>query len=312
MDLNSFETVQRWFRTVRMGRTGSEETIRVYSHFLSRFCDFTKKDPDKLIAERKQDIKSEDETVKRRHEELLMTFIEDLEKTRKLSRKSIVLAHGAIRSFFKANYLPLMSKTPESWVERISKVPTREELRKMCEVSDTRDKAIILTLAQSGMSLEDYLALTFKTSSPQYGSIWKQLKEGRNPIHLHIIREKRKVWYDTFWARNSINALNTYVKEYELGLSDPLFDLSDRSIERIIKNAGIRAKFEAPVYPHSLRKFFNTYLKLAGVNETVVEYMMGHKLGGVRGAYFVPPVEELEKIYIKAEPYISITTEVTI
>jgi len=312
MDLNSFETVQRWFRTVRMGRTGSEETIRVYSHFLSRFCDFTKKDPDKLIAERRQDIKSEDETVKRRHEELLMAFIEDLEKTRKLSRKSIVLAHGAIRSFFKANYLPLMSKTPESWVERVSKVPTREELRKMCEVSDIRDKAIILTLAQSGMSLEDYLALTFKTSSPQYGTIWKQLKEGRSLIHLHIIREKRKVWYDSFFGKDSIQALTNYIDEYGLGSSEPLFNLTARSVERIVKNAGIKAGFETYVTPHCLRKLFSTYLKLAGVNETVVEYMMGHKLGGVRGAYFVPPVEELEKIYIKAEPYISITTEVTI
>jgi len=40
-------------------------------------------------------------------------------------------------------------------------------------------------------------------------------------------------------------------------------------------------------------------MKLAGVNEALVEMWMGHSIGVVRGAYLLPPVPELEKIYLE-------------
>ena len=43
---------------------------------------------------------------------------------------------------------------------------------------------------------------------------------------------------------------------------------------------------------HGQRKYFNTWMKLARLNETLVEYWMGHSLGKVRGAHFIPPVKE--------------------
>jgi len=42
------------------------------------------------------------------------------------------------------------------------------------------------------------------------------------------------------------------------------------------------------------------------MNETLVEFMLGHSLGRVKGAYFVPPVMELRKVYTQYYPCISI------
>jgi len=88
-----------------------------------------------------------------------------------------------------------------------------------------------------------------------------------------------------------------------------LFDVSDRTIQLKIREISMKAGVgseEVPVRPYDLRKYFNTRLKLAGLNETICEYFMGHSLGRVKGAYFVPPVMELRKVYWRYYPHISI------
>lgn len=66
---------------------------------------------------------------------------------------------------------------------------------------------------------------------------------------------------------------------------------------------------------NSFRKFFNTNLKYAGVNEAIVEMMMGHSIGRVRGAYLVTgaggsmsgmPISKLAEVYMQAYQSIDI------
>jgi hypothetical protein len=59
------------------------------------------------------------------------------------------------------------------------------------------------------------------------------------------------------------------------------------------------------LHPHQLRKFFNTTMKLAGVNDTLVEYWMGHKLPEAKAAYLVPPIEKQAEVYMRAYPQLS-------
>lgn len=48
---------------------------------------------------------------------------------------------------------------------------------------------------------------------------------------------------------------------------------------------------------HNMRKFFNSTLKNAGMDSDLVEYMMGHTLGGTKDAYFRADAEGLKKRY---------------
>jgi hypothetical protein len=61
-----------------------------------------------------------------------------------------------------------------------------------------------------------------------------------------------------------------------------------------------------PARPHALRSGFSSILKLEGVNELFVEYMMGHVIP-YNGAYFRPHPEELRKVYSEHEHALSIT-----
>ena len=65
-----------------------------------------------------------------------------------------------------------------------------------------------------------------------------------------------------------------------------------------------------------LRRSFNSLMKLAGMNEALVERMMGHSIGRVRSAYLVTgrdeqitgiPIKTLAEEYMKYYDAIDIT-----
>lgn len=290
---------------------------RVFLYYFGRFCHFAKMTPDQLIDERKRHLKSDDEFLRRKHEELAEKFSTMLRDREEASPNTVATAVAAVRSFYKANYMPLVEvSVPTPYPIREVKVPTPKELRAMVDICDDEKdiltKAWILCQAESGISNIDLHKLELKSRwchSAEFGHIREQLKNGTAPLHIHIVREKTMAsglgWYDTFFGKWAVEALKEYVD-----FSKPrLFDVSDRTIQLKLREISIKAGVgteEGPVRPYDLRKYFNTCLKLAGINETLVEYMMGHSLGRVRGAYFVPPVLELRKVYSQYYPYISI------
>jgi len=313
---SDFESSRRWMDRLKARRKGSASTQRVFFHYLARFCHFTRKNPDQLIAERRQHLKSDDDFVKRRHEEWAEKFSAHL-REKGAASNTVATAIAAVRSFYKSNYVPLVEvSVPTPYPVRQAKVPTPEELRAMVDVcedeQDTLTKAWLLCQAESGMSNVDVHKLELESRwcrSPEFGYVGEQLKNGTVPLHIHIVREKTMAsglgWYDTFFGKHAIDALKEYVD-----FSKPrLFNVSSRTIQLKLRaisiKAGIATK-EAPVRPYDLRKYFNTRLKLGGMNESLVEYLMGHSLGRVRAAYFVPPVLELRKVYAQYYSHISI------
>ena len=74
MNWENFDSTKRWMNKLKARRKGSASTQRVFLYYLARFCQFAKKDPDLLITERKQHLKADDESMMRKHEELVEKF----------------------------------------------------------------------------------------------------------------------------------------------------------------------------------------------------------------------------------------------
>lgn len=99
------------------------------------------------------------------------------------------------------------------------------------------------------------------------------------------------------------------LNEYVFWDKPKLFGVTDRHMAFMVKKIAVKAgvgSAEASIRLYSFRKFFNTYMVLAGVASSLTEYWMGHSLGRVRGAYLVPPVQEQVKVYLKVYPTIDI------
>ncbi len=303
--MSDYESVRRWLERVEAEGSGSYSTKINYVLWLEKFCSHVNMNPDKIIEVRKKDLEASDLAEKHRFEDKLLSFFNKLQREG-YKRGSAVYAFCTVCSFFRANYVPLRVNFPASWVETTFKVPSREELKAMVENAPSlQAKAWILCQAQSGISGGDLLNLPLDQVKPQ-------LDQGKHPIYIKLLRKKTKGkgptggWYETFFGRNAADALREWLPNKRKN-NGRIWDWTTlRHVERVVSESARKAGLDGRVTPHSLRKFFNTYAKIAGVNETVVEYFMGHSVGRIRATYFIPPKHELEKLYLKAEPYLSI------
>lgn len=320
LNLEVYETVQRWLNKLqaksRSLNFDKSSTKRAGLFWLKRYCKFLEANPDSLIRERMEQIQSTNMTVKRKHEELVESFIIEL-RNKKFAPNSTATAIGLVRSFYKSNFAPLVEVTSiRPFGVRPFKVPTIKDIKKMCSVADMATKAWVLAQMNSGLGNTDLLSLSVNTLSSEFGTIKTQLRKGIVPIHIEIRRQKTGERTDSFFGPNAIEALNEYLPN---GVHGRIFRMSARSVEVRVKALGIKAKVatkEVPIVAYSLRKAFNTYMKLAGINEALVERMMGHSIGRVREAYLVTgrsegifgiPISKLAEIYMQAYPTIDIT-----
>jgi len=306
--VKGFNAGRRWFESLEADKSGSLHTQILYARALKELCDYCGKNPDELIDQRKQDLKSEDEAVKRSAEEILKRFY--IHKARKTSRQTAATYHGIIRSFYKTNYYPLMTKTPKA-VERKIRPITLEDLRKMDASADERERAIIRVMKDSGISREDLHELT-------YGHVRRELEAGSQFIHLNVTRKKEGINYETYIGPNAVEALkatlNIRRNQGEI-LTDnsPLFakikgegHLTPVAISlillRLSKRTGIK------ISAHRLRKFFETYMAIGKVHPLVLKYWMGHSLGSdIEARYIIPTEPDQRALYMEAYKQIDLT-----
>lgn len=316
-----YKTVKKWLIDLEAGSSSLDfaksSTKRGGLHWLKKYCRHLKTNPDDLIRERTAQLESTNPAIKMEHEDHLKSFIVSLKREGK-APNTIATAVGMVRSFYRANNVPL-GKVRSVKIRKVRpfKVPTPKDLNKMCKVADIPTRAWICCQKDSGLGNAELISLRLSTLSSEYGTIKRQLKRGIVPIHVEIRRQKTGERTDSFFGPNAIEALNQYVNLKSRGR---IFRMSIRSVQQKVKATAIRAKVatkEVPVTPHKLRTFFNTQMKfVAQMNEALVERMMGHSIGRVKSAYLVTgrdetmsgiPISKLAEEYMKHYYAIDIT-----
>ena len=145
----------------------------------------------------------------------------------------------------------------------------------------------------------------------------------------HTLRQKTGDEIKTFFAEESITAIQAYIKHRQKGNrrhkpetitpETPAFikyvkgkptkmtrtDLSTQ-VQSAYKRIGIKH-----TSAHSLRKKLQTNLEEANVNANWIDHILGHKLINSRGAYSKPTDQKLQKAYEQAYSKIRIYPKTT-
>jgi len=305
--VKGFNAGRRWFESLEADKSGSLHTQILYARALKEFCDYCGKNPDELIEQRKQDLESKDEAVKRSAEEILKRFC--IDKANKTSKQTSATYHGVVRSFYKANYYQLMTKTPKAVKRKIPPI-TLEDLRQIDASADERERALIRFMKDSGISREDLCELT-------YGLVRRELEAGSQFIHLNVTRKKEGINYETYIGPNAVEALTATLnirKNQGEMLTDnsPLFakikgegHLTPSAISLVLLRLSKRTGID--ISPHRLRKFFETHMAIGKVHPLVLKYWMGHSLGSdIEARYIIPTEPEQRTLYIEAYKNIDI------
>jgi len=324
----NYETVRTWLTAIKSDSSTVPDDEDYESgtelHYMGYFIKFTwwlKKDPDRIIAERIKDTKSSDVRVRRRYENLVLEFSLGYKMQKKMRAASE--ARVAIKSFFYHNGVPLFIKSGKKTNRNMPKTLTIEEVRRILEFCDAREKALVLVLLQSGMRPETLVLLT-------YGHIKNDFEAGVNPVRIDLsISEVKGGYapYTAFIGKEACEALRKYLDYRCRGTkkippeiiteNSPLFRKIDsvapitcgevrQIIDKVCRAAGIKKH----VTPYTFRRTCQTRMEYAGVSGNWVDRLMGHIPRGAQGAAYSGPGELLREAYLKAEPFISVSEPV--
>jgi integrase len=186
-----------------------------------------------------------------------------------------------------------------AWTVYYDRAPSREEIQKVLNVADLRERVIITALSVSGIRLGTLLKL-------QYRHVKHDLEHEIIPIHMHIeatVTKGKRRSYDTFLNEEAAEYLKAYIDSRKKGSKKiPPEQIHDESplirtnrckevrtvarqsitirIHDLFVKAGILEKNSSrrsyEVRAHSLRKFFRTQMASLNVDRDYIDYMMGH------------------------------------
>ncbi len=350
MDINQLSKdsyILEWFANIE----AAKNTQRNFLRGMELYTEFVNKTPAELIEEAEQEILSGTLMRKRKIREYLLTFREWL-KTQEYAPKTINGFLIAARSFYKSYDIDIPSINFKKQFKAVATEQNsirleKEQIQEMLKYANVRNKAIILTLASSGLAQSDLLELKISDFKKGYDE-----KTGITTLPLRRI--KTKVDFITFLTpeaslavKDYINSRNRKPKEEYTSHKDMMdafekrrvrsdhdylfckHDVPDRYLktlsekDRKLNASGLMDMFRETAKKagldtkpgqwqicraHNLRKFFDSALLNNGADSFFVEYLMGHTISESKAAYYKGDPAKLKERYMRYMPYLTLTS----
>jgi len=281
--------VKQWFEIIRNKRT-QENYRREFPRFLNFVHQSIEhKTPSQIIESRIEQLRSPDMNIKRYWEDVVIKYMHSLEE-RGYRKNTITTYLRTVLSFFSHAHVRLQYARKEllgaiepSESEKIIKewIPSNEDLRILYRVSQSsRDKAILLTLYQSGLSPIDVCALKI-----QHLKLYDENGNWKVDKHQYLIklREKTNIRQQTFLSIEMLDELKIYLQSRGYPKAGPLFvsvhnkRLTPRDINDIVKGIVERAFPKREGWKtKNLRDGFMNALVKAKIPTEIKNVFVGH------------------------------------
>ena len=311
----------------------AERTKYGYAVVMKTYCGFRNKTPLELLTEAEEDSKKtfKEKTVK--HE--LLQFRTHL-KEAGVSEVTIKTYIAAIQSFFKAHSVLLPELKNGRVVSTNQKDEyDREKVKQLIDVCTPREKAVFLTMFQTGLASNEASNLKVRDL--------KAVKE--NITILKLQRQKSGEFFTCFIGRDGRKAIDDYLRLRNEGNlipwrpdisklarvkddNDYVFvtwdarkhrwgKVAPHHISRYMMQACQKLGWEVkngaikrynPNRPHALRASFATICINQGrIPKFFVDHMLGHALSPEDKAYFTAQKDKLFEYYKEAEHLLSVS-----
>lgn len=238
-------------------------------------------------------------------------FLVYLEKEFKNSHRSINRKISALRSLWK--YLAISGHTKNNPFAGLSLSKTEKKLPKYIEPEELkkimnydydykmgiRDKCIIEMLFSTGIRVSELSELKINNVDTYKNEIVIKGKGGKERIVI-IGKYAKNSFFD--YLKNLRSTLKNKSSKNYVFLNYRGERLSERSIQRILKETSIKCGLNRDVTPHMLRHTFATELLNGGADLRVVQELLGHSDISTTQIYTHISQEQLSKTYKKAHP----------
>lgn len=290
-------------RHLLFNRTGSQLSLYSYISQFQRFCSWIRAEPDQLVnrcRNRNGDPNPKEIAIMTKALEKYIDYL----RADNIASSTIRRRLKAITRVFRLNGVELrLPYGIVAWTVNEDRAPSREEIQKILDLADLRERVIITILAVSGLRVGTLLKL-------QYRHVKHDLERGIIPIHVHVeatVTKGKRCSYDTFLNEEASECLRTYIDSRKKGTwKIPPEQIQDESpliranhcrqvktasricihdiIHDLYVKAGILESADAGYCPgkryqlktHSFRKFFRTQMASLDVDRDYIDFMMGH------------------------------------
>jgi integrase len=320
--MQKFDSVIEWLEFCK-----TEKTRLLYGLGLQKFCNFHRITPDSIRGMQPDGLKR-----------LIIEYVVFMKKNAKnhagkprpgeISINSIPHYMAGIQSFAEHLEIPLpWKKIRKSFPDQVAndfRSYTREEIAKLLEIAGLRERVIILVSISSGLRVGALPDLKVKHVI--------RIPEAPELAFLRIYGNSKKDRYLSLLTPEALVAIDRYVKYREdqgekITQDSPLvrdkfgfeskrrtnkpMPIKAQSIQVIMRELVIKANLPlTELQPdHSLRKFFNTMAKNAGLDHMFKEMFMGHSIKLDDVYYDIDNPESRQKIiseYAKAVDLLTI------
>ena len=318
---SELESVSRFLRHYsRMVR--SEKTRENVCFALKGLCESVGRGPDQLVK-----------TSPEEASELLQGYVDSLaDKGYSIRYVNVCLAY--LKTFFKVNGFKGAKALeverryqPARYRKRSEYIPTSAQIYDMAFAAGSiRNKALVFALYTSGLRNSTLRALLYR-------DVKEEIQNGMEIVKLPVYPQMKKVDtgackgnipYYSFISKDAVEALLAYCTERRqihgsIEEDEPLFASDSRNVppetrrhtlvmkksleamvKRAARNAGIK-KWRA-VYPHCLRKAFESALRNSGMDPKDQEFLMGHILPRSQDTYYdKTKIEDLRRKYVQVD-----------
>jgi integrase len=302
--------------------SGSQKSLYQTIYALERFCRWLDTQPDQIIG----NCLDENGSPKPAALTAMRSQIDDFiayQQGRKLSPDGIRDYVRSIKALFRQNginlELPYVIRVFSIYEYRAL---TREEIQKILNVANLRERVIISMLAVGGFRIGTLARL-------KYRHVKLDLERHIIPLNVQVesdVTKGRYRSYYTFLNQEAAEYLQAYVDARRIGTEKiPPEEITDESplighakrripasvtpeeVQSVIRNLYFKAGLikrntgckRYDIRVHSLRKFFRTELSSRGVDSELVEFMMGHRINRYNDVK-MKGVEYLRGIYLTA------------
>jgi site-specific recombinase XerD len=161
----------------------------------------------------------------------------------------------------------------------------------------TRDKAIFLTLVDSGLRAHEMLNLNIENIDLMYGSIHAIKTKGDRPRITFVSDEPRRL-------------IRKYLKERGAqSRTEPLFTTDDNAkrlsyngLVNLLRRRTADAKLDYQPMPHDFRRTFALEMHRNGCDPTIRKILLGHRDSSVTARYLDFSERDLLEAHRKASP----------
>lgn len=211
-----------------------------------------------------------------------------------------LLRHEAwSQNLFRRVYAPRVPR-------RLPRYLTADEVGRLLAAPDAaspkgqRDRAILETLYAAGVRVSELVGLNLRDVDLETGEL-RVIGKG-NKERITLLGEPAVAALRTYIDVGRTSQLADRTPEDALFLNRFGKRLSARSVDEIVRKAGIAAGIEQTVTPHLLRHTFATHLLDGGADLRVVQELLGHENLATTQIYANVTQQRAREIYLRAHP----------